>query len=95
MITYGGYKAIELLEYADYSLQIASEEGYFLANDAFSPVNGFMIAAAVTSYDGSTESIEDEEIGTLKFYQKAWNVERNEGLSFKELKTRPCQTIDF
>ena len=61
----------------------------------FSNQDGFMIAAAVTSYDGSKESIEDEEIGTIKFYIKAWNVEKEEGLSWKELKSRPCQKSDF
>ena len=54
-----------------------------------------MIAAAVTSYDGSSESIEDEDIGTIKFYMKSWNVKENEGLSWKELKSRPCQKSDF
>ena len=54
-----------------------------------------MIGAALTSFDQSTESIEDEEIGTIKFYIKTWNVNKNEGLSWKELKQRPCQTSDF
>ena len=54
---------------------MTTEEGFYSQDDAFSRGQGFMIAAAVTSYDGSEESIEDEEIGTLKFYIKAWNVE--------------------
>ena len=49
-----------------------------------------MIGASITAYDGNTASIEDEEIGTLKFYLKKWNVETGEYLIFQELPTGSC-----
>ena len=53
MLTYGVYKVGELISFADYSLHMAKEEGYYQPDDTFSNQDGFMIAAAVTSYDGS------------------------------------------
>ena len=49
-----------------------------------------MIGASITSYDANTASIEDEEIGSLKFYLKKWNVDKGEYVSFEELPTGPC-----
>ena len=54
-----------------------------------------MIAAAVTSFDGSGESIEDEEIGTIKFFLKSWNIDSHDGLKWTELESRPCEPNDF
>ena len=43
-----------------------------------------MVAAAVTSYDGKSDIIEDELIGTVKMYYKQWDVydEENGGIRF-------------
>ena len=54
-----------------------------------------MIAAAVTSFDGNEESIEDEEIGTINFFLKSWNMNSNDGLKWTELESRPCEPDDF
>ena len=55
-----------------------------------------MFAAAVTSYDGTTEPIEDPEIGTIKLIYKSWDVEAENGsLKFDEIPTRPCTKEDF
>ena len=47
--------------------------------------DGFAIAATITSYDGNRESIEDEEIGTIKFFIKSWSGALD-GIKFRELK---------
>ena len=56
--------------------------------------NGFAVAAAVSSFDGNPESIEDEEIGQVKFFIKSWKGALD-GIDFKELKSRPCTEDDY
>ena len=63
-----------MLELGDYTLEKAYEENYFPSDEEFSQKDGFYIAAALTTYDGSPESIEDPTIGTLKMYIKSWDV---------------------
>ena len=58
-------------------------------------IDGFQIAAAVTSYDGNPNSIEDPEIGVVKFYLKQWGLDDSPGITFKEVKTRQCTYQDF
>ena len=54
------------------------------------------MAAAVTSFDGSSEDITDPEIGEIKFYLKHWDVDDViKGVHFKELESRICQASDF
>ena len=54
------------------------------------------MAAAVTSFDGSSEDITDPEIGEIKFYLKRWDVDGEiKGVFFKELETRVCESSDF
>ena len=50
------------------------------------------MAAGLTAFDGSRESIEDESIGTVKFYLKSWQNE--EELNLTELDSAPCTGID-
>ena len=53
--------------------------------------NGFMVAAAVTAYDGDPTDITDPSIGELKFYRKAWDNSFHEfGEPFKELEIVTC-----
>ena len=92
---YAAYKITELVDHTDFQLQVASSENHFKPYDAFSSEHGFVIGAAVTSYDQNPESIEDEEIGTVKFYMKTWNVAKNEGLNFRELVLGPCPMRGF
>ena len=48
------------------------------------------MAAAITSFDGKSESIEDPEIGEIKFYLKQWGVDGAPGINFIPVSTRPC-----
>lgn len=76
----------------DYNLQKAYEENFFHSNATFSVSDGFYVAAAVTSYDGSSKVIEDPTIGTLKMYIKSWDVYDSVagGLKFTEIPLRNC-----
>ena len=79
----------------EYKLQEIVSENFYPVSDTLGHQNGFMIAAAVTSFDGNEESIEDEEIGTIKFFLKSWNMDSNDGLKWTELESRPCEPDDF
>ena len=50
--------------------------------------NGFLVAAAVTSYDGNPEDITDLEIGSLKFYRK--QLGGGVKFGFEELESVAC-----
>ena len=91
------YKFLILWNIEEYSLQEAFVEDYFESDETFTSENGFMIAAAVTSYDGKSDDIEDETIGTIKMYYKQWDVydEENGGLRFTQIPLRPCLPSDF
>ena len=55
-----------------------------------------MIAAAITSWDGSPGAIEDPDIGTLKIYIKGWdayNEETKGSLVWTEIKLMPCDSM--
>ena len=60
----------------------------------FGPEDGFRIAAAISRFDGDAESIEDEEIGVLRFFIKSWTGPLDE-IVFTELPTRQCTETDF
>ena len=58
---------------------------------------GLNVAFGLTAFDGVSESIEDETIGTLKAYYLSWGISDvkvngdSQGLSgFTEIPTRPC-----
>ena len=70
-----------------------SEEHYYNSNFTFS--DGFAVAAAVTSYDGESFDIEEERIGTVKFYEKKWGFDGSRGIQFTEIPQRPCKESDF
>ena len=75
LIAYGSYKFVLLSNRENYALQMATHENYFQSNATISQSNGFQIAAAITAYKDGNISIEDEEIGKLKFYEKSWGYE--------------------
>ena len=53
--------------------------------------DGFYVAAGVTSFDNKGDIIEDEDMGTLKFYLKYWYLEDDKVIfDFKEVPSRPC-----
>ena len=97
MLSYASYKFIDLLELNDYKLQEAVQENFFLPNVTLSQNDGFQVAAAITSYDGSSEIIEDPSIGTIKMYIKGWGVQdETEGsLFFNEIKTKLCTSKEL
>ena len=40
-------------------------------------------------------SVEDPEIGLVKFYLKQWGLNGVPGITFEEVKTKPCKPADF
>ena len=56
--------------------------------------DGFAIGAAITDFDGNLESIEDEEIGVVKFFMKSWTGPFDE-VVFTELPVSQCTETDF
>ena len=98
VLGYAGYKFTDLVEFNDYKLMKVEQENYYGMRDPFGSKHGFMIAASVSRYDGDTEPIEDDEIGTVKLIKKTWDADDiNSGgaLTFKEIPTRPCTYEDF
>ena len=72
---YAGYKFGNLLDYKDYKLMKFEQENFYPMREPFGTKHGFMLAAGVSEYNGETEPIEDEEIGTVKLYKKTWDSE--------------------
>ena len=84
---------MDLIELNDYKIQEEKREKYYQYDVPLTQEQGFQVAAAITDYDGSSESIEDPEIGTIKMYIKYWreNLEvagDDEGFGFREVKTK-------
>ena len=96
LLTYGSYKMIKLSNLEDYKVGMYILEDHYASTATFGSADGFTIAAAITSYDGSNEDITDPEIGEIKFYLKQWDVdEPNFDLRFVELENKVCQPEDF
>ena len=70
-------------------------ENEFDASHSFGAEHGFVVAAAITAFDGKAFNITDPTIGELKFYYKTWDLEADTGLLFNEIETRPCVPSDF
>lgn len=49
-----------------------------------------MVAGGVTSWDGSSEDIEDPTIGVIKFYVKQWAPGTGFDTLFREVETKTC-----
>ena len=92
---YAFYKLGTLNSLEDYKINFATHEQFYDSSFSFSQIDGFQIAAAVTSYDGVVDSIEDPEIGVLRFYLKQWGVNGKPGITFLEVASRPCTEADF
>ena len=67
---------------------MTTHDFFYDSDFTFSGADGFQVAAAVTNYDGDPNSIEDPEIGTVKFYLKQWGVDGKQGVNFLELASR-------
>ena len=92
ILTTGVYKFTTLVSNDEYQVQLRTIENEFATNATFGSANGFAVAAAVTSFDGSSEDITDPEIGEIKFYLKSWDVDaQDKGIFFTELKQKVCQ----
>ena len=53
-------------------LQIKDLQNFYTSDDTFGTPQKFMIAAAITSYDGSSEDETDLSIGQIRLYIKTW-----------------------
>ena len=72
LLFYAGYKLNKMISFKDYKVQTRDYEDYYEADEQWGYMDEFALAAGVTSYDGSSDPIEDPSIGQLKFYRKAW-----------------------
>ena len=73
-----------------------THENMYATNTTFGYSDGFMVAAAVTAFDGSSVDIQDPEVGEVKFYLKNWDVDEvNYSLKFTQLKSRICNRDDL
>ncbi len=95
LVGYASYKMLRLSSMRDYQISVVTNEYFYDSSFTFSQIDGFAVAAAVTSYDGGGEPIEDPSIGTVKFYLKQWGLDGNPGITFAEVTTRPCKITDF
>ena len=72
-------------------MQLRTQEYFFDNEKEFTRDDGFGVAAAVTSFDGSSRIEEDPDIGTIKFYLKYWSIDKtNVEFGFKELPSKLC-----
>ena len=92
MISYASWKLLTMFSRLDYKVQVHDQENFYSYTQEFSVQDGFMIAAAVTAYDGNQDDITDETIGRLKFVRKTWDGEDSvDGeLKFVEIETVQC-----
>ena len=70
LLTYGSYKVTRLVNTEDYNVGMHILEDHYASNATFGAGDGFVVSAAVATYDGSSEDITDPEIGEIKFYLK-------------------------
>lgn len=83
LISFSGYKMIDLLGYDNYKLQVSTQSDFFPTEETFGEANGLQYAAILTNFSG--DIVEDPTIATLKFYYKSWGGEED----FGELNFRP------
>ena len=71
LIGFAAYKLTAISVNSDYKIQLHDQKFFYDASDEFTfQDHGFMVAAAITAYDGSPADITDPEIGEVKFYMK-------------------------
>ena len=76
MVGFAAYRLTALATNLDYKIQVHDQKYFYDSTDEFTfKDNRFMIAAAVTAFDGSSEDITDPEIGQVKFYMKRFGDE--------------------
>ena len=95
LLVYGSYKFLVLLDLTDYKVQTAISETYYDFMEGLPSTQGFNVAAAITTYDGSSEVVEDPDYGEVKFYIKSFGL-GEPGVIFDELPVRICDpATDF
>ena len=52
---------------------VNDRENFYPFDSEFGAKDGFMVAAAITAFDGSSEDITDLSYGRLKFVMKSWD----------------------
>ena len=102
VILYAFEKWMLLKDFDDTNIIESTSERAISEMEVFSSSMGFHTAFAITEFDGSPDSIEDESFGTLKPYYITWGENnigmKDESLSlsgFTEIPTRPCVAEDF
>ena len=95
MLTYATYRFSFVISQNKYKTNLEIYEYHFGPNDKIGAKEGFAIAATISSFDGNPNSIEDEEIGTIKFFTKSWGEEFDDDINFKELKQKKCTDADY
>ena len=96
LLSYAIYKLVKLDSHTEYQINEVHRDQYYDTSFTFSQADGFQVAAAITDFDGNQEETEDPEIGEVKFYLKQWGLnDTSPGISFKEVKSRPCNDKDF
>ena len=89
LIAFAAYRLTALTTHSDYKIQVQDKKFFYGDGDEFTfEESRFMIAAAVTAYDGSGEDITDPEVGEVKFYMKRFG---DVLLQFTELGIVPCK----
>ena len=84
-----------LFERSDYNiLERRYEKELIDTNFSFGKEHGFAVAAIISEWPITSETIEDPEIGELKFIMREWDLSTSYA-SETELKTRPCTEEDF
>ena len=94
ILTFAVYKLAEMSDNAEYQV-LTSRKDYFyeLTDDVNYEDANFVIAAAVTDYDGNQKDITDPSIGEIKFYKKRWGGALRGG--FFELPQTTCDPSSF
>ena len=96
MLTYGSYKVVRLSHQDDYRVGMHILEDHYESDESFGSADGFIVSAAIVSYNGVDEDITDPEICEIKFYLKHWDSESTtKGIGFTELEHRICEPEDF
>ena len=95
LLSFAGYKTNFLIQRRDYNIMQEVFEYYYDSSFQFGTSDGFAVAATVASFDKNHDLIENERIGTVKFYMKEWMEEEIDSLSFRELESRPCTDKHF
>lgn len=92
---YAVFKFAILVNRQDFNIKQYTRENFYDSSFSFSQIDGFQVAAAVTSFDGNPNPIEDPTYGTVKIYMKQWGVENKPGVFFTGVAMRDCQPSDF